>query len=184
MVISAELTEMGRHRGDVDVELAELALRGIVFKGQRHLRHPRRRDALVAFEDDVFHRVAAQMLRALLAEHPADRVDDVRLPAAVRPHDGRDAQGKSRTVFCAKDLKPTISSCLSRIPAPPPRRQSLSQPSHRSNANSGIKCVPQADGHQSGATQRRPFCHCLGLCHVRLLAASPARFYSSSSVFQ
>ena len=35
--------------------------------------------------------VAAQVLRALLAQHPADGVDDVRLAAAVRPDDAGDA---------------------------------------------------------------------------------------------
>jgi len=37
-----------------------------------------------AVEDDVLHRVAAQGGGARFAEHPADRVDDVGLAAAVR----------------------------------------------------------------------------------------------------
>src|SRR5690606_9894723 len=40
-----------------------------------------------AVEDHVGHRVAAQGLRRALAEHPPDRVDDVRLTAAVRADD-------------------------------------------------------------------------------------------------
>ena len=46
-------------------------------------------------ENDVVHRAAAQRLRALLSEHPANRVDDVRFSAAVRPDNRRDARRKS-----------------------------------------------------------------------------------------
>ena len=42
-----------------------------------------------AVEDDVGHLAAAQALGALLAEHPADGVDDVALARAVGPDDGR-----------------------------------------------------------------------------------------------
>ena len=41
-------------------------------------------------EDDVLHLLAAQRARALGAEHPRGRVDDVRLPRAVRAHDDGD----------------------------------------------------------------------------------------------
>ena len=44
-----------------------------------------------AGEDHVFHARAAQRLGRLLAQHPGDRVGDVRLAAAVRPDDGGDA---------------------------------------------------------------------------------------------
>src|SRR5262249_8564118 len=43
-------------------------------------------------EDHVFHGATTEVLRALLSEHPADGVDDVRLPAAVRADDRRDAR--------------------------------------------------------------------------------------------
>ena len=42
-------------------------------------------------EDDVVHLAAAQRPRALRAEHPRDRVDEVRLPRAVRADDHRDS---------------------------------------------------------------------------------------------
>ncbi len=48
-----------------------------------------RRPRLAAVEDDVFHLLSAEALRALLAEHPADGVGDVALSAAVRADDGR-----------------------------------------------------------------------------------------------
>src|SRR5262249_14715395 len=41
-------------------------------------------------EDHVEHLLAAQALGGLLAQHPADRIDDVALAAAVRPDDGGD----------------------------------------------------------------------------------------------
>ncbi len=40
-------------------------------------------------EDHVGHLFAAQTLDALLAQHPLDGIDDVRLPRAVGPHDDR-----------------------------------------------------------------------------------------------
>ena len=46
---------------------------------------------VAAAEDHVLHPLAAQALGALLAEHPGQRVDDVALPAAVRPDDRGDA---------------------------------------------------------------------------------------------
>ena len=45
-------------------------------------------------EYDVRHGGAAQAARRNLAHHPADRVDDVRLPASVRPDDADDVAGK------------------------------------------------------------------------------------------
>ena len=46
---------------------------------------------IAAVEDHVFHLVAAQALRALLAHHPGDGVGDVALAAAIRADDRRDA---------------------------------------------------------------------------------------------
>ena len=68
----------------------------VALEQQRHLRHAERPVVGVAGEDDVLHRGAAEMLRALLAEHPADRVDDVRLAAAVRADDRGDAATAAR----------------------------------------------------------------------------------------
>ena len=47
-----------------------------------------------AVEHDVRHGVPAQAARRDFAHHPSDRVDDVRLAAAVRPHHADDAAGK------------------------------------------------------------------------------------------
>ncbi len=61
-----------------------------VVEDQRDLGHAVRAAVLGAVEDDVAHRPAAEVLRALLAHAPADRVDDVRLAAAVRTDDADD----------------------------------------------------------------------------------------------
>ena len=66
----------------------------VALEQQRHLGHAERPALAVAGEDDVLHGLATEMLGALLAQHPADGVDDVRLSAAVRADDGRDAERK------------------------------------------------------------------------------------------
>ena len=52
-------------------------------------------------ENHVLHAAAAQAFGALLAQHPAHAVEDVRLSAPIRPHDHRNAcprHGQFRTV--------------------------------------------------------------------------------------
>src|SRR5881227_270512 len=66
----------------------------VALEQQRHLGHAERPALAVAGEDDVLHGLATEMLGALLAQHPADGVDDVRLSAAVRADDGRDTERK------------------------------------------------------------------------------------------
>src|SRR5205807_587530 len=56
----------------------------IVAEGQLDLREADRLARRRAVEDQVFHALAAQRLRALLTERPADRFRDVALAAAVR----------------------------------------------------------------------------------------------------
>src|SRR5205823_4393581 len=90
-----DLARLGERRGQPLVDAVAVA-RGrrpfevplVALEQQCHLGHAERPALAVAGEDDVLHRFAAQMLRALLAQYPADRVDDVRLAAAVRPDDG------------------------------------------------------------------------------------------------
>ena len=41
-------------------------------------------------ENDILHFLAAQLLRTLLAQHPADSIGDIALPAPVRPNDPGD----------------------------------------------------------------------------------------------
>src|SRR5439155_13873112 len=57
-------------------------------------RRPRERRAIHrAVEDHILHRVAAQCGGAALAEHPAHRIDDVGLTAAVRPYNADQLAG-------------------------------------------------------------------------------------------
>ena len=44
-----------------------------------------------ALKDDVLHLAAAQMLYALLAQNPGDRIGNVALAAAIRPDDAGDS---------------------------------------------------------------------------------------------
>ena len=59
-----------------------------VVELQGHLGHAEGLAGGRAAEDDVRHLGAAQRRRTLLAHHPLDRVDDVRLAAAVGTDDG------------------------------------------------------------------------------------------------
>ena len=58
-------------------QLERLVREPDVVERQRDLGHRRRAARLGAGEDHVLHRLAAQVLRALLAHAPPDRVDDV-----------------------------------------------------------------------------------------------------------
>jgi len=59
----------------------------VVVEVQRDFRDVHRPPPRRSLEDDLFHLRAAQRTRALLAEHPAHRIGDVRLAAAVRTDD-------------------------------------------------------------------------------------------------
>src|SRR5579884_3480193 len=67
---------------------AERQLVVVVVERQRDFGHPERLARVVAGEDDVFHSLRAQAARRLLAEHPADRVDQIRFAGAVGTDDG------------------------------------------------------------------------------------------------
>src|SRR5690242_6403900 len=53
--------------------------------------HATRRPVACALKDNVLHFAAAQVLHALLAQHPGNRVRDVALTAAVWANDGGDS---------------------------------------------------------------------------------------------
>ena len=58
-----------------------------------------------AVKDHVGHLAAAEAFDALLAQHPLNSVDDVRLARAVRPHHDRDAGGKLEPGAVGKALE-------------------------------------------------------------------------------
>ena len=59
-----------------------------------------------AVEDHVLHLGAAQGPGALLAQHPADRIGDVALSAAVGADDGRDPAAELQFSFLGKGFEP------------------------------------------------------------------------------
>ena len=63
---------------------------------QRHLGGAQRRPIRRPGEDHVGHRLRAQQAGGLLAEHPGDRVGDVRLAGAVGADDGDDRARKGQ----------------------------------------------------------------------------------------
>ena len=63
-----------------------------VVEDHADLGHAEAAPAGGAVEDDVGHLAAAQAAGALLAQHPADGIDDVALARAVGPDDGSDAR--------------------------------------------------------------------------------------------
>ena len=82
-----------RHLGVVGIRPGDLAVAVVEHQFDRGGAHrlARRR----AVEDDVGHRVAAQVLRGQLAHHPAHRVDDVGFAAAVGADDAGEIAWKS-----------------------------------------------------------------------------------------
>ena len=64
-------------------------------KCHRHLRHAQSRAAVGATENDVRHFPATQGFCGLLAEHPPDGIQHIRLAAAVRADDGGDPTMKT-----------------------------------------------------------------------------------------
>ena len=65
---------------------------GRVVEGQQHLGHVAGRPAGGARENHLVHFRGAHLPRRVLAHHPAERLDDVRLAAAVRTDDARQAR--------------------------------------------------------------------------------------------
>ena len=62
-----------------------------VHQGHGDVCHAERLAVAGSGENHVLHAGAAQGLGRLFAQHPTDGIADVRLAAAVRPHDGGDA---------------------------------------------------------------------------------------------
>src|SRR3989449_3583753 len=102
-------------------------VRLLPLEEERHLGHAERPVLRVAGEDDVLHRLAAEMARALLAQHPADRVDDVRLAAAVRSDDGGHPRRQLEDGPLHERLEAVQLDLLDPHPGPSP---AAARPSH------------------------------------------------------
>jgi hypothetical protein len=88
-----------------DLHFARVDLQRAVFVIEREhdLGHAERLAPFVAGEDHVFHLIRAQRLRALLAEHPTDRVDEIGLAGSVRTHERGNAGLEHETrLFCER----------------------------------------------------------------------------------
>ena len=81
----------------------ELAL--AVVEGHGDFGQPEAAARSGAVEDDVGHFAAAQAFGGLLAENPADGIDDVALARAVRPDDGGDAVAELEDGLVGKALE-------------------------------------------------------------------------------
>ncbi len=86
-------------------ELGRAAPIGVV-EGEDDLAQPHRRPRLGAGEDDVFHALSAQATGRLLSHGPANGIDDIRLPAAVRAHDGGDPRPEAERRLVDEALEP------------------------------------------------------------------------------
>ncbi len=94
--------------GDRDLGVRFVSRRGVpvlVHEGEGHLGHPQGAGGVRAGEDDVFERLAAQVRGGVLAEDPADGVDDVRLSASVRADDRRNPCGKIKRRLIVERLE-------------------------------------------------------------------------------
>jgi hypothetical protein len=71
----------------IGFELERHLVRDVVFERQGHFREIMRDARIAAVENDVLHGTPTELASALFAHAPSNRVDDVRLPAAVWTYD-------------------------------------------------------------------------------------------------
>ena len=95
----------------------------VVLEGEVHLGQAERLARGAAVEDDVFHRVAAQLLGALLAHHPADGVGDVGLAAAVGPDDAGHALAEQQLGLVDERLEALDLESVQKHPCSPLARR-------------------------------------------------------------
>ncbi len=112
-VVQEVLAEAVALHAPLDGDLVELHGNAVVVvgEGDRDLGQADRLALGRPLEDDVLHALAAQLLGGLLAEDPADGVDDVGLAAAVRAQDRGDplVEGEGRALrerFESEQLHP------------------------------------------------------------------------------
>ncbi len=91
-LVEEVLRDAGAEHAARDRDLGELGRQdaAVVLEGEVDLGEVQRLTGRAPIEDHVLHRVAAQLLGALFAHHPADGVGDVGLAAAVRADDPGD----------------------------------------------------------------------------------------------
>ena len=103
----AEERTADRHLGVLDRQRAV----GVVDR-ELHLGATERTARRCTGEDHVFHLAAAQGLRTLLAHHPGEGVDDVRLAGTVRADDAGDAGFEHEARRLSERLEPLERQAL------------------------------------------------------------------------
>src|SRR5690606_7879492 len=91
---------------DLDLLVRDRQATVLVREGERDFGAIERAALRRPLEDHLFHLGAADRRGALFAEDPADRVADVRLPAAVRADDRRDALVETELRAIGERLEP------------------------------------------------------------------------------
>ncbi len=138
LTAAAEQRARDRDLGEVDRQ----HVRGVVDR-ERHLGAPERGAVGRAGEDDVLHLPAAQGARALRAEDPGDRVDEVRLAGAVGPDDDRDARLEVERGLLRERLEALERQRLQEQAGSRIRRvvdvDGLAVPSDRSDGSAGLR---------------------------------------------
>ena len=92
--------------GDADLGRFDAQRAVLIVEHQRRLGKADRRALLRAAEDHVLHLDAPQRARALLAQHPADRVGDIGFAAAVRADDRGDVAAELQDGFVGERFEP------------------------------------------------------------------------------
>ena len=71
-----------------------------------HFGHAHRHRFLTAVENNILHFFSAQYFHPLFAHHPAERIDDIALAAAVRSHHTGYSIGNIEVHLISKRFKP------------------------------------------------------------------------------
>src|SRR5262249_51547131 len=127
------------------------------------LGHSDRLARRTTVEDHVFHRVAAELAGALLAEHPANRVRNVRLAATVRSDDARDAVAQLHDRLVDEGLEALDLELLEKHPCNPRvakkgSASGLPGPSGREPVAARWPAQPDVD--PSRTPRKRTLCGC------------------------
>ena len=73
-----------------------------IIQCDRHVGKSLRFSKLRTSKNNILHRAAAQLLASLLTEHPAHRISDIALAAAVRTDDARNSVVELEQNFIGK----------------------------------------------------------------------------------
>src|SRR5437899_70636 len=143
-----------------------------VVEHERHLGDVYRPPPCGPLEHHVLHLAAAQQPPRLVAQHPAHRVRDVGLAAAVRPHDGGDARVERQLHRAGERLEPRqLEPGQSHGVVPMRVTRVAGMPARLSRASVSAAC----SGLSNAPTTRRPESHAMaGIPFARRLSGRTA----------